>query len=85
MSTPSTPPPSTQGYDRPYYGSGLQSLPVISGELVVFFLVWAVVAIMTLAARSVHAEQFVWVSVVLAAAYMIGRGIAKAGKVLEGR
>ena len=44
-----------------------------------------VVFIVTLAADAVDWPDFVLATVLLAAAYMISRGIAKAGKVLEGR
>lgn len=83
MSTqPQSPPP---GAPPPYYGGGMPQMPVVSGEIIVFFLVWVVIAIVTLAAKTVDARLFVQMSVVLAVAYMIGRGIAKAGKVFEGR
>lgn len=79
---PSQPPP-TQSYERPYYGSAFPPLPRVNGELVLFVLVWVVVLVVTLAADSVDWPAFVTASVVLASAYMIARGIAKAGKVLE--
>ena len=56
-------------------------MPALNGELIVFVLVWVVVFIITLAADSVDWPGFVTASVVLAGAYMISRGIAKAGKV----
>ena len=77
------PPPPTPGYGQPYYG--MPSVPAPNGELVVFLLVWAVVFIITVAADSVDWPQFMIATVFLAAAYMISRGIAKAGKVIEGR
>ncbi len=83
MSTPPATPPS---YEPPSYG--LPPLPVPSGELLVFLLVWVVVGLITLAAdgrEGVNPRHFVAASVALAVGYMIGRGIAKAGKVLEGR
>jgi hypothetical protein len=46
-------------------------------------LVWVIVFIITLASDTVDWPAFITASVVLAAAYMISRGIAKAGKVLE--
>ncbi len=85
MSTPpGPPPPSAPPPSQPYYG-GMPALPIVSGELIVFLLVWVVMAIVTLAAKTVDSIDFVQWSVVLAAAYMLSRGIAKAGKVLEGR
>jgi hypothetical protein len=77
------PPPPTPGYGQPYYG--MPSVPAPNGELVVFLLVWAVVFIVTVAADAVDWSQFTIATVLLAAAYMISRGIAKAGKVYEGR
>jgi hypothetical protein len=81
QSTP-PPPPPTQGYGQPYYG--MPTMPAPNGELVVFLLVWAVVFIVTVAADAVDWPEFTIATVFLAAAYMISRGIAKAGKVLEG-
>lgn len=86
MSTPASPPP--EGYDRPYYGMGMSPIPMPSGELVVFLLVWFVIGIVTLAADGaggVDPRDFVRASVALAVGYMIARGIAKAGKVFEAR
>jgi hypothetical protein len=83
MSTQQTPPPPPTGsYGQPYYG--MPTLPSLNGELIVFVLVWVVVFIVTLAADSVDWPRFVTATVVLAGAYMLSRGIAKAGKVLEG-
>ena len=81
QSTP-PPPPPTQGYGQPYYG--MPAMPAPNGELVVFLLVWAVVFIITVASDRVDWPEFTTATVFLAAAYMISRGIAKAGKVLEG-
>ena len=82
MSTQQTPPPPpTQSYGQPYYG--VPSMPPVNGELVVFVLVWVIVFIVTLADDQVDWSGFVMASVVLAAAYMISSGIAKAGKVHE--
>jgi hypothetical protein len=82
---PQSAPPPTQGYDRPHYGAGLQAFPTPNGELVVFLVVSAVVGIVALASDLVDAGDFVTLSVFLAAAYMISRGIAKASRVYEGR
>jgi hypothetical protein len=83
MSTQQTPPPPpTQSYGQPYYG--IPTLPSLNGELILFMLVWVVVFIITLASDRVDWPDFVTASVFLAAAYMISRGIAKAGKVIEG-
>jgi hypothetical protein len=63
----------------------MPAMPSLNGELIVFVLVWVVVFIVTLADDTVDWAGFVTATVVLAAAYMISRGIAKAGKVLEGQ
>ncbi|HEY3070294.1 MAG TPA: hypothetical protein VGJ34_08255 [Gaiellaceae bacterium] len=84
MSTQQTPPPPpTQSYGQPYYG--MPTLPSLNGELIVFVLVWVVVFIVTLASDTVDWPGFVIATTWLTAAYIISRGIAKAGKVLEGR
>ena len=84
MATQAPPPPPPRGYERPYYGAGIP-LPNLNGELVFFFLVWIVVLIVTLAADEVTWGGFVGATTGLGAAYLVSRGIAKAGKVLEGR
>jgi hypothetical protein len=83
MTQATPPPPPTQSYGQPYYG--MPAMPSLNGELILFVLVWVVVFVITLAADSVDWPAFVTATVVLAAAYMISRGIAKAGKVLEAR
>jgi hypothetical protein len=60
-------------------------LPAPTGELVVFLLAWLVVFLVTIIADSVDWPAFVTATTLLAAAYVISRGIAKAGKVLENR
>lgn len=86
MSTqaPQTPPPPSQGYGGPYYGP-MPSMPAPNGELVVFVLLWVVAFILTLATDDVGWGDLLTASVVLGAAYILSRGIAKAGKVVEGR
>ena len=88
MSTPPSAQPPPQGYERPYYGSSGPPIPVPTSELVIFLLVWVVVGLATLIAdgrEGVNPLHFVFASVALAVGYMIARGIAKAGKVIEGR
>jgi len=58
-------------------------LPAPNGELVVFLLAWLVVLIVTAAADAVQWTHFLAATVVLAAAYVLSRGIAKAGRVYE--
>jgi hypothetical protein len=79
------PPPPTQTYDRPYYGAPMPPLPSLNGELIVFVLIWVVVLIVTLAADEVTWNEFVLATVIAGSFYILSRGIAKAGKVLEGR
>jgi hypothetical protein len=88
MSTSPSSPPPTQGYERPYYGTGMPPVPLPSIELLVFLLVWFVVALVTLVAdgrEGVNPRHFVAASVALAVGFMISRGLAKLGKVIEGR
>ena len=82
MSTQQTPPPPPP-YERPYY-PGMPALPAPNGELIVFLAGWLVVLVVTLATDAVDWPEFVTATVFLAVGYMISRGIAKAGKVLEG-
>ena len=88
MSTtpPPSPPPPPPGYDQGLYGSGagMPQLPAINGEFVFFVLVWAVLGIIALASDQIGASEFVTATVPLAVAYILSRGIAKLGKVLEG-
>lgn len=89
MSTtpPSSQPPPPSGYEQPFYGAGagIPQLPPINGEFVVFVFVWAVIGIIALASDEVGASEFLVATVPLAVAYLISRGIAKAGKVFENR
>ena len=82
---PQQPPPP--GYDQGFYGTGvgLNQLPTINGEFVFFIFVWAVFGIIALASDEIGASEFVTATVPLAVAYILSRGIAKLGKVLEGR
>jgi hypothetical protein len=84
VSQPPPPEPPPQGFGRPYYGATLP-LPPVSGELIVFVLVWLVAALIALATDEVNAADFLTASVALAVGYMLARGIAKAGKGAEGR
>jgi hypothetical protein len=82
-STPPPPPPPAQSYERPYYP--MPSMPAPTGELIVFLAAWLVALVVTLAADAVDWPAFLTATIVLAAAYIISRGIAKAGKVYESR
>ena len=81
--TPPPPPPPSTGYERPYYPMPPVSAP--PAELIVFLLAWVVALIVTVAADSVDWPAFLTATTVISAAFIISRGIAKAGKVFEGR
>jgi hypothetical protein len=82
---PSQPPPP--GYEPGMYGAGagFSQLPAINGEFVFFVFVWAVFGIIALASDEIGASEFMTASVPLAVAYILSRGIAKLGKVIESR
>ena len=61
------------------------AMPNLNGELIFFLFLWIVVFIVTLADEGVDWGDFVLATVVLGFAYLVSRGIAKAGKVYEGR
>ena len=54
-----------------------------NAEFAVFFLIWVVLAIIWAASALVNAGLFAILMTVLASAYLISRGIAKASRVLE--
>ncbi|HSK16144.1 MAG TPA: hypothetical protein VK915_08245 [Gaiellaceae bacterium] len=82
-STPPPPPPPAPSYERPTYPMPPMTAP--PGELVVFLLAWLVALVVTVAADAVSWTQFLTATVVLASVFILARGIAKAGKVYEGR
>ncbi|HEY7196683.1 MAG TPA: hypothetical protein VH306_05830 [Gaiellaceae bacterium] len=85
MSTPQPGPPPPS-YEKGYYApSGMPALPAINGEFVVFVFVWAVIGIIALASDQIGASEFITATIPLAVAYLLSRGIAKLGKVIEGR
>jgi hypothetical protein len=63
----------------------MQAMPAPPAELIVFLIAWVVALIITVAADSVDWPAFLTATIVLSAAFIISRGIAKAGKVFEGR
>jgi hypothetical protein len=63
----------------------MPAMPAPPAELIVFLVAWVVALIVTLAADSVDWPAFLTATIVLSAAFIISRGIAKAGKVYEGR
>jgi hypothetical protein len=80
---PPPPPPPATSYERPCYPMPPVSAP--QSELIVFLLAWVVALIVTVAADSVGWPAFLTATTVISAAFIISRGIAKAGKVFEGR
>ena len=54
-----------------------------NAELVIYVLAIILVAIIALASDAVNSSQFVLSLTVMTLGYLISRGIAKAGKVLE--
>jgi hypothetical protein len=81
--SPPPPPPPATGYERQYYP--MSPMPAPPAELVVFLLAWVVALIVTVAADSVGWPAFLTATTVISAAFIISRGIAKAGKVFESR
>ena len=87
MST--TPPeqPPTGGPSRPAYGYNLSNvarMPVPgNAEFVVYLFIELVFALIWIVADSVNTYVWVVMTTVLTFGYMLSRGIAKAGKVLE--
>jgi hypothetical protein len=88
MSTtpPPSQPPPPPGYEQGFYGAaGMSQLPSINGEFVFFVLIWAIFGIIALASDQIGAAEFMTATVPLAVAYILSRGIAKLGKVIESR
>ena len=87
MST--TPPTDEPRATRPTTGfvgsSGdLARLPIPgNAELVVFLLVWLVIALLWIFSDDIGAGSFATLTVALTFGYLISRGIAKASRVLE--
>jgi hypothetical protein len=80
---PPPPPPPATSYERQYYP--IPPIPAPPAELIVFLVAWVVALIVTLAADSVGWPAFLTATTVISAAFIISRGIAKAGKVFESR
>ena len=80
---PPPPPPPATSYERQFYP--IPPVPAPPAELIVFVLAWVVAFVVTLAADSVGWPAFLTATTVISAAFIISRGIAKAGKVFEGR
>ncbi len=87
---PPTPPPSTEQPSTRPSGLTMTSnldlarLPVPgNAELLVYLFVWLVIALIWLLSDEVGAGTFATLTVALTFGYLISRGIAKAGRVLE--
>jgi hypothetical protein len=88
MSTPpaSTPsPPPSQGYERPYYGPNMPSLPTPTSELVLYLLMLFIIGMIVLFADTVGPDAWITAAVALTIGYLLSRGLAKLGKVIENR
>ena len=92
MATTPSPTPPEQPASRPSYGytPGRGGANPLAGmalpfnpELVTFLLVEILFAILWLASDEIGAAAFMTATSVLAAAYLLSRGIAKASRVLE--
>ena len=84
----STPSEGTTG-DRPGYDRGGRTPDIarmglpLNPELLVWLLVWAVIALIWLFSDEVGPGEFATLTVALTFAYLISLGIAKAGRVHE--
>jgi hypothetical protein len=77
---PSAPPPGYGAF--PNWQGARMPIPG-NAEWLLWFVVEVMFAIIWAASDSVDASQFVIVTAVVTLGYLISRGIAKAGKVLE--
>ena len=65
-------------------GMDMSRLPIPgNAELVVFLIVWLIIAIIWAASDTVGANDFVTATVFLTVGYLLSRGIAKASRVQE--
>jgi hypothetical protein len=83
QSTPPPPPPPSQ-YERPYYGN-LPQVPAPTSELVFYVLILFIVGMIALIADTVGPGEFGTWAVALTIGYLLSRGLAKLGKVIENR
>jgi hypothetical protein len=81
--SPPPPPPPATGYERQH--SPMSPVPAPPAEVIVFLQAWVVAFIVTVAADSVGWPAFLAATTAISAAFIISRGIAKAGKVFESR
>ena len=84
MPPPPAPPPPGYGPGAPWQGGMRMPMPMPgNSEWMVWFVMEILFAIIWAASDQVGASLFVIVSAVLTLGYLISRGIAKAGKVVE--
>jgi hypothetical protein len=84
--TPPTDEPRATRAASGFVGSSgdLARLPIPgNAELVVFLLVWLVIALLWIFSDDIGAGSFATLTVALTFGYLISRGIAKASRVLE--
>jgi NADH:ubiquinone oxidoreductase subunit 3 (subunit A) len=84
MST--TPPeqPPASGPSRPAYGSNVARMPIPgNAEFLLYVVIEIVFVLIWIIASSVNTLTWVTMTTALTFGYIISRGIAKAGKVLE--
>jgi hypothetical protein len=83
----STTPPDQSGTQRPAYGynaPNMARMPIPgNAEFLVYLIVEIIFALIWIIAKSVDTRVWVTLTTALTFAYLISRGIAKAGKVLE--
>ena len=79
---PSAPPPGWGGAGMGNWQGARMPIPG-NAEWLLWFIVEIVFAIIWAASDEVGAQMFLIVSAVITLGYLISRGIAKAGKVLE--
>ncbi len=84
--TPTDPAPGDRGGLGGYAGRrpSMASMPIpLNSELLIWLLIWVVLALIWILSDEVGASTFGTWTVALSFAYLISRGIAKAGRVYE--
>ena len=85
--TPTDPTPGAGGGGLGGYAarrSGMANMPIpLNSELLIWLLVWIVIALIWIISDRVDAALFATLTVALTFAYLVSRGIAKAGRVYE--
>lgn len=81
--TPSDPGDRPGGYSAGGRGPNLPMPLPLNAELLIYLLVWIAIALIWIISDEVGAGTFATLTVALTFGYLISRGIAKAGRVLE--